>query len=225
MTGTVFETLIAALVTALALFGQNVSVAVAQFLPNVVSSHIRAAVVNVLSQAFKALQKAGIAEAVAVAKDWAMALTVDPATIATEAVRARATALMDGTDIAGKARLLQGFNEQQLAGTIEVGILDDLPLDIATMARERYVVLRHIRLAGLQADYALSPSADAPLATGPDPESAMAAAKASVARLKQRSVNIDTVATVLNNVVSVVAVSCECTRDQAYSLLTTGKIA
>jgi hypothetical protein len=225
MTGTVFETLIAALVTALALFGQNVRTAVGQFLPNVVSSHIRAAVINVLlSQAFKNLQKAGIAEAVAVAKAWATALTIDPATIATAAVRARATTLMDGTDIAGKASLLQNFNEQQLAGVMEVGMLDDLPQEIATAGRERYVVLRHVRLTGLQADYARTPSADFPLASGPDMDAAIMAAKASVAELKQRSKNIDMVSTVLNNVVSVVAIAGECHRDQAYSLLTTGKI-
>ncbi|MET4307712.1 hypothetical protein [Bradyrhizobium sp. RT4b] len=225
LTGTPYDASLKMLDNALLNLGAIVEKNSAEYQPASLMSHNRAAVeFSTVSAAFKSTQRAGLIEADGTRKDWAERTAIEPANFGTAAIRARGVAKFDATPDGQRPTLLSVMREQELAGIMEVGALDDLPPEVAQQARERYASLRGIRVSGIQADHTQRPTDTAPLLSGPDVASAQRAAKASFDQLKQRSENIGFVEKALNEVISVVETCCDLHRPQAYRLLTTGSI-
>jgi hypothetical protein len=210
----------ASLVVALEGFAGSVRIASAQFLPEVIADHLRAAARNMLARPFVAFQKEAIAFRQVTDKAMAMALTVVPATVATAPIRARAVKQFDEADIASKAKMLQTFDLEKLSGLIEVDALSSVSDDLAQTARDRFVIMAHVARTGLQAQFQRIATANDPLATGADTDAAMAASKESFYDLKARSATVADAANVLRDIMIAVSLSCEITTDAAYALLT-----
>jgi hypothetical protein len=170
------------------------------------------------------LQSAAQDETQSIITATAVASTVDPATPATAPLRARTLAKWDAADLAGKAAMIKDSPVEGLAALQEGGALDELPPDLRSIATNRYMVQRHIAKTGLQANYQKQPDANNPLASGPDSDAATAAAQKAVDGLNGRSDDVDTVANVLRNIVTVASLATDLPPDHAYQLLTTGKI-
>jgi hypothetical protein len=199
----------------------SVRVNASQFLPEVVPQNNRAAVINGgTRRAFAAFQSAAIDFRQTTAKALAVAMTPQPATTATQMIRVRAVKAFDAADIAGKAAMIQSFTHEQFSGLVEAGCLDQLPDSLATVARDRFMILAHVARSGMQADLQRKATANDPLASGADVDAANAASKASLDALKARSADVDAAANVLRSVVTAVALICEIPTDDAYALLT-----
>ncbi len=196
-----------------------------RYQPTALADSNRHTAVSLLGKPVVALQSVGQDERRATADATARAMAVDPATPATAPARARMAAKFDAADMSGKAILINNGSYEDLAALHENGAVFELPTELRQIATDRYMALRHVTKTGLQANFLQQPDARNPLATGPDVDAATAAALTAVAGLKARSEDIDTIAAVLRNVVSVVAVACDLSTDQAYALLTTGKVA
>ena len=218
--GTPLAKAAATLTVALENFAGNVRTASAQFLPNVVGQHLRMAATNVLRKPVTDFQSVAIAEQQAIAKATAVAMMVDPATLSTAPIRSRANRMFDGTDIAGKAALIEKSSMEELAGIIESGAIDELPADLAQVARDRYMLMRHVARTGLQANFQRQAMANDPLASGADTGAAMDAAQEALDMLKARSDDVDSAANVLRNVNIVAALACDLSVDAAFALLT-----
>ncbi|MBR1143688.1 hypothetical protein [Bradyrhizobium sp. AUGA SZCCT0431] len=204
----------------------SVRVNASQFLPEVVPQNNRAAVINGgTRKAFMAFQTAAIDFRQAADKAMAVAMTPIAATSATQMIRGRAVKHFDAADIAGKAAMIQSFTLEQLSGLVDAGALDALPNDLATIARDQFMILAHVARAGLQANFQRQASAADPLASGADVDAAMAASKASLDALKARFADVDAAANVLRSIVTAVALICEITIDDAYAVLTSAAIA
>jgi hypothetical protein len=206
---------------ALGNFAGNVQVTVSQFRDEVVPQNLRVAAINGLSKPFVGLQSAAIAEQQAIDKAMAVASTVDPASSpGAQSIRDRAVRLFEGMDIAGRAGFLQDCSMEQLAGILETGAIDDVPADMAAVAKERWIVARHVQRTGLQAGYQRQPGANDPLASGPDVDAALAASRASLDVLKARGEDVVAAANTLRGVTTVVALATDLSVDQAFALLT-----
>jgi hypothetical protein len=178
------------------------------------------AVTNVLRKPFTEFQNVAIGEKQAIAKTTAVAMAVDAPTLSTSAIRAQANLLFNGADLAGQTALTQTFSLEQMAGIIESGAIDQLPTDLAQIAKDRYMVLRHIAVTGLQSQFQRQPTANDPTACGADVDAAMADAQQALDALKARGANVDAAANVLRDATVVVAVACDLSTDQAFALLT-----
>ncbi|WP_440640385.1 hypothetical protein ACSHT2_03395 [Bradyrhizobium sp. PUT101] len=173
-----------------------------------------------LANAARDVRVASLREMQTIASAWANLTAVDPTSIATMNIRARALALLDAApDVGNKVRLLQGFGEEQLAGVIESGGLDGLPPEIVEQAKARYSVLRAVRISGMQGDFPKRPSVDDVLANGPDVDAAENAARAKIDGIKARSKVAEAVARVLNETITVVELTCGLQRQDAYVLV------
>ncbi|TFV35672.1 hypothetical protein E4K66_25475 [Bradyrhizobium frederickii] len=203
-------------------FAANINVANSQFLPEARATHLQAAARNVIAKPFAAAQAAAQDEARAINAAKARALTVDPATEATAPIRSRGLAQWDAAEtIADKAALVQKLPYEGLAALIQSGVLNETPDDIRKIALDRYMLERHISLTGLQANFQKQPTADDPIATGPDIEAATNAAQRALDTLNARSESIDDARTALQSTVTMVALATELNLDQAFSLIAT----
>jgi hypothetical protein len=207
------------------MFAGVVNSANSQFLPAARAKHLQSAVVNVLSKPFTALQSGGQDEKRAIDTATANARTVDPATPANALIRARTLAAWDTADLSGKATMINHLPMEGLAALIESDALNELQIDLSKIATDRYMIMRHIAKAGLQATFQQRADANNPLATGPDVEAATACAQEALDAFNGRSELVNDVANVLRNMVIVAALATELPTDRAYQLLTTGNIA
>lgn len=210
---------------AMDMFPANVNTADQRLKPDARAEHLQAAVVNVLSKPWRALQGAGQDETRILTSAKARLLTVDPETPANAHLRARTLKRWDAADITARARMINDLAYEGLAALIVSGALDDVPAELRGIAEDRYMVMRHIYLSGLQANFQKIPDFDSPLATGPDVEAATKAAELAFDDHKARLDDIDAVRRTLQNVVTIAAIVCDLKMDVAFNLLVTGKAA
>jgi hypothetical protein len=210
----------ASLAVALDNFAGSVRVNASQFRDEVIPQNNRAAVINGgLRKAFMVFRDTTVAFQQVTAKATALAMTPVPTTIGNQMIRARAVKQFDAADIAGRATMIQNFTLERLSGLVEAGCLDQLADDLATVARDRFMILAHIARTGLAANFPRVPTPSDPIASGSDSDAAMAAAKASLDELKARAADVDAAAQVLRNVITAVALMCEISTDSAFVLL------
>jgi hypothetical protein len=201
-------------------YGLSLNTAASTLLPTVIASHARVAARNILRTPFMAFMAAGQAEGQKVAKATIEAMSVVPATLATRPIRDRAIKQWDAMDNAGKARAITEWPLEKLAALVEVSALETLDDSLATIARDRYMILRHIEKTGLSAGFAKKPNAQNPLVFGVDDDAAYAASETSLNRLKSDIADIENATAVLRDVTTMVALSCETTIDNAFAILT-----
>jgi hypothetical protein len=210
----------AALFVANELFGGSLNHAASTLLPTVIASHARVAAQNTLRAPFMAFMDAGQVAGQKVAKATIEAMSVVPAILATRPIRDRAIKQWDAMDNAGKARAITEWPLEKLAALVEVSALDTLPDSLVTVAKDRYMILRHIERTGLSAGFAKKPTAQNPLVFGVDDDATYAASEISLNRLKSDIADIDNATAVLRDVTTMVALSCEISIDNAFALLT-----
>ena len=201
-------------------YGLTLNTAASTLLPEVIHTHSRVAAQNIVRAPLIAFMGDGQAEAQTVAKATAVALSVPAATVANRPVRDRAVKAWDAMDIVGRSKAIVEWPLEKLSGLMEISAFDEMPPDLAEVARERYMRLRHIASTGLSADFPKTPTAQDPLCIGVDQEAVEAAAQVAVDRLKARVEDVNNAAAVLRDVTMMVAVTCEITIDASFALLT-----
>ena len=201
-------------------YGLSLNTAASTLLPTVIASHARVAAQNIMRAPFMAFMAIGQAEGQKVTKATIEAMSVVPATLATRPIRDRAIKQWDAMDTAGKARAITEWPLEKLAALVEVSALDTVDDSLATIARDRYMILRHIEKTGLSAGFAKKPTAQNPLVFGVDDDAVYAASKIALDGLKSDIADIENATAVLNDVTTMVALSCEITINNAFALLT-----
>jgi len=222
--GSVFAKSVANMTVAAEMFSGIVVNANSQFLPAARDKQLQSAVVNVLSKPFAALVSAGQDETQAINRARAVATAVDPATPVTAPVRARTMVRWDAATGPDKAVMVNTAGYENLAGLIESGALDEIHPDLRKIAKDRYMVLRHVAKTGLQANFQQQPTSNNPIAIGPDVEAATQAAQNALDGLNDRLAAVDDIARFLRNIVIIVSIAIGLPTERAYQLLVTGKV-
>lgn len=210
----------ASLFVACEMYGGSVNQAAATLLPEVIATHSRLAAQNIVRAPLMSFMAAGQGAGQVTAKATIEAMGVVPATLATRPIRDRAVKAWDALDTAGKARAINEWDLERLAGLVEVSEFDALPDSLATIAKDRYMKLRHIARSGLAANFPKTPTAENPLCFGVDDAKVMEAAEISLNRLKSDIADIENATAVIRDVTTMVALTCEITIDSAFALLT-----
>ncbi|TPI56169.1 MULTISPECIES: hypothetical protein [unclassified Mesorhizobium] len=214
----------ARVVAAVGSYNDRIAGNVARFQPDARSAANRKDAADIMASPVQALIEAGIAEGRAAAAAAANAAAVDPGNAALRVqVRDRFTAM----DAAGQAAFAQRASLEELAALMEAGrsYFEATPDPVWQIVEDQYVIKRHIVRSGLQAEFQRRPDLNDPLAFGADEGAAMDAARQSLNALRDRSGTVDEVRSAVQSIIDVVAVATDLSRDQAYRLLTTGKIA
>lgn len=220
-----FAKAIATMTVALDGFPDTINEADSRLKPEARANYLKSSVARLLSKPFLALQSDGQDETRNLAAAKVRLLSVDPETPASAPVRSRTLKQWDATDVAGKARIVSTVNYEGLQALIASGALEDVPADLRMIAENRAMAQRHIKMAGLQANYQMQPTADDPIATGPDVDAVMRAAEEQLGQFTKRQDDIDAVRKTLQNVITVAAIATDLTMDAAFNLLVTGKVA
>lgn len=213
------------LTVALDAFPGNVNAADQRLKPAARAEHMQSAVSNVLAKPFRALQSTGQDETRNLAAAIARALTVDPETPANAPIRARTLKRWDAADMTVRIGMIGDLPYEGLAAIIASGALGEIPAELRTVAEDRYTVMRHINVSGLQANFQNIPDVHNPLATGPDVAAATKQAEFALDDRKARQETIDDVRTTLQNVVTISAIVTDLPMEVAFNLLATGKVA
>ncbi|TJV67892.1 MAG: hypothetical protein E5X76_32025 [Mesorhizobium sp.] len=214
----------ARVVAAMGSFNDNIAGNAARFQPKARNDANRKAAADIMATPFQGFVAAGIAEGRAAAAAKANALGVDPGNAPLRAqVRDRFTAM----DTAGQAAFVQRAGLEELAALMEAGrsYFASTPDPVWQAIEDQYMTKRHIARTGLQADFQRRPDPNDPVAFGPDENAALAYAKEGLNRLRARSGTVDAVRRTAQSIIDVVALSTDLTRDDAYRILTTGKVA
>ncbi|WP_354136540.1 hypothetical protein [Bradyrhizobium sp. LB11.1] len=218
---------VAALLAAEEGFGGIMNNNAATLLPTVVDQHNRVAVVNTLRAPFGAVQAALIGYGQVTAKAQIEAMSVTPANASNQPIRNRAVLAFENAGLPDKARMLNEFSFQQLAGLVEAGCLDNvpgtvnsLPDDVVSIGKDRYMLFNHAAKTGMAADHPLKPSADFPAQFGVDEAAVLADAQTGLNNLKARSRHFANGTQLLRDVITVVTVACNVNTNDAFALLT-----
>jgi hypothetical protein len=179
---------------------------------------------KILPAPVQALIAAGIAEGRAAAAANANAIAVDPGNAP---LRAQTRDRFDAMDAAGQAAFAQRASLEELAAIMEAGrsYFASTPDPVWRIIEDQYMIKRHIARSGLQAEFQIKPDVNDPVAFGADETAAMAASKEALNSLRARSATVDAVRNTVQSIINVVAVATDLSRDDAWKLLTTGKIA
>ena len=186
--------------------------------PHALRDTFKADVPKILSAPYRALQQKTIATAQN--NDAADARLLDrpndPASIARRAaLRAALPA-----DLQARATALASSDLDTLFAFLEMPA--DAPERLISSAKDRAMLLSHIRNTGMQANYQRQPTAADPTAFGPDEGAALQAAeKARAWRDTQREA-VTLARTTLGQIIDVVSVAADVDRDTAFALLTAG---
>jgi hypothetical protein len=170
-----------------------------RLLPDALKGHLLATAASVMSKAYAKGQADGIKDAVSIA------------------LRAEDRAILRTLDTANLAEAITGADLTRLQAILERP--DGIPSQLVDMARDRAMRLSFIQQSGIQADYALSPTAADPLAHGPDRAAAERAADTAMARHALRRDTVDMTRNVLRDAVQFVAVAAGVDQDRAFAAL------
>ncbi|CCV06709.1 hypothetical protein MESS2_350081 [Mesorhizobium metallidurans STM 2683] len=214
----------ARLTSAMGSFNDNIAGNAARFQPDARGTANREAAAKILAAPFQDLIGGGIAEGRAAAAAAANATAVDPGNAP---LRAQTRDRFIAKDTAGQAAFAQRASLEELAALMEAGrsYFDATPDPVWQIVEDQYAIKRHIARSGLQADFQRRPDANNPMAFGADEAAAMDAARNSLDALRNRVTTVDAVRNTVQSIIDVVAVATDLSRDQAYWLLTTGKVA
>ncbi|UGX97127.1 hypothetical protein G6321_00019135 [Bradyrhizobium barranii subsp. barranii] len=154
-------------------------------------------------------------------------MSVTPANASNQPIRNRAVLAFDNAGLPDRARMLNEFSFQQLAGLVEAGCLDNvpgtatpLPDDIVGLGKDRYMLLNHAAKTGIAADHPLKPTADNPAQFGVDEAAVLADAQTGLNNLKARSRHFANGSQLLRDIIIAVSVACSVNTNDAFALLT-----
>lgn len=187
-----------------------------RLLPDALKGHLLATAASVLSKAYAKGQTDGIKENQGIAAADARLLDA-PKDALSIALRAEDRAILRTLNNANLAEAIAGADLTRLQAILERP--DGIPSQFVDMARDRAMRLSFIQQSGIQADYALSPTAVDPLAHGPDRAAAERAADTAMARHALRRDTVDMTRNVLRDAVQFVAVAAGVDKDRAFAAL------
>lgn len=147
--------------------------------------------------------------------------TPTPETPVTRPIRDRAVKLYDRSSAADQMKLAtQDFDLEQLAGLVAAEALSTLPPDVATLATDRFLALRFAARQALAAKYPVRESADNPVSMSVDNDAMMGEANAFVAAMKANARTVENAIQICRDVITWLAVACQCSTDEAFAMLT-----
>ncbi|MBI0476109.1 hypothetical protein D9601_12185 [Sphingomonas sp. MA1305] len=202
---------------AVAGFSRDAMTQAGRLLPEALNAHLLSTASAVLAGPFRAVQAAAIKEDQARRAAEARLLET-PNDTASVAIRAEHRGVLRTLDHATLPTAINSADLLRLQAILELP--DGFPSQFVDMARDRAMRLAHIQKSGLQADYALKPDANDPLAHGPDAAAAERAADAALATHRQRSETIDLTRNMLREAIHFVAVAGGVDQDRAFAALT-----
>ncbi|GEC17540.1 hypothetical protein [Nitrobacter winogradskyi] len=144
-----------------------------------------------------------------------------PETPATRPIRDRAVRLYDDEIAADQMEMATTFGLEQMSGLVAAGALSTLPDDVATIALDRFVALRYAAREGLAAKFPVRETATNPVSMAVDTDAMMADATAYVATMRQNAKLVHEAIQICRDVITWLAVACECSSDEAFAMLTT----
>jgi len=123
--------------------------------------------------------------------------------------------------ISDKAKIAASANLQQTSAILQAGweAFPDTPDNIRTALEERHMLLAHVHRTGLQASHQRQSTLDSILATGPDLDAALDAAKKALQDHTSRKERRAHLEGSLRSIISLVATAGQISPEQAFTLL------
>lgn len=207
-------------------FAPAASKVIETYTPSARVAQLRELAVKMLAKPLQREIAAGQAEARAIAAAWARLIAVPVADATIAALRQSDRAVFTRMAIGDKVAWIERADVDQLGAIMEAGHarFTGVSPEIWERAEHRYAALNFIRIAGLAADHARTPTIDEPLAVGADMAAAERAADEGLARHKRRSDVTDAVSQAVQGIATVVALVCDMDVRSAFTMLTTGKV-
>lgn len=190
-----------------------------RFRPDARTEALRDVAAN-MAPTVQAFMAAGQAEARTQAEAIVQQLGVEPGNAP---LRAQVRDRFDAMDYAGQATFAQRASLEETSALLEAGrsYFADTPDVIWQTLEDQHIVQRHLSRTGLQADFQRKPDLSDVLATGPDKDAAIAAARSSLEAFRARSGILDDARAALASVIDAVALACDLDRASTFKMLTT----
>lgn len=190
-----------------------------RLMPNARSEELRGVVTRTLTKLFQSASSATIAEATAIDASTALVMNYrsgDPA------LRPMTINRFANMKQAEQAEFAQRASVEQTSALVAAGRdhFDRMDDTIWSLVERRHMLLAHIRISGLTADFQRKPSAADPIAHGPDIAAVERAAAEALQRHDARRDVVKAATASLRSIVAATALACDLSMDAAYKLLT-----
>lgn len=146
----------------------------------------------------------------------------EPAALTDPSYESRYVQSFAGMSLATKIETLHAMNHAQSSAMVRYGDIHTmgLPATVVELVVHRHQVNGHLSRSGISANYALRPTATAPLATGVDAAAAFAAGEAAMAVHVERRVSIELAGEALSSTIQLFALATGDSVDSVWSQVT-----